>query len=298
MEMRALCQSFYDYSLSIRGYSKDTIKRYKYTIDFYCKFANITDINQVSVENVRALFFNGRSERNWTVNTYLVYYRSLTVFFRWCISQGFMEQKNPIPAIEKPRTEKALPDKLTKQDTIRLLEIIDNYPWQNKFLRYRNHAMFATFLFTGIRKQELLKLRYNDLDVENLSVFVKNGKGSKDRIVPMSPTLAVILKKYLEERTKLKKTCPEFFVSLHRNTGLTYAGLRDIAILIRKSSKINFTIHKLRHSFASMMIQNGVDIYSLSKLLGHSDISTTAIYLSASADHLRLQMAKHPLNDI
>lgn len=296
MEMRALCQSFYDYSLSIRGYSKDTIKRYKYTIDFYCKFANITDISQVSVENVRALFFNGRSERGWTVNTYLVYYRSLTVFFRWCINQGFMEQKNPIPAIEKPRTEKALPDKLTKQDTIRLLEIIDNYPWQNKFLRHRNHAMFATFLFTGIRKQELLKLRYNDVDVENLSVFVKNGKGSKDRIVPMSPTLAVILKKYLEERIKLKKTCPEFFVSLHRNTGLTYAGLRDIAILIRKSSKINFTIHKLRHSFASMMIQNGVDIYSLSKLLGHSDISTTAIYLSASADHLRTQMAKHPLN--
>ncbi len=296
--MRALCQQFYDYSLSIRGYSKDTIKRYKHTIDFFCKFANITDINQVSVENVRALFLNGRSKRNWTVSTYLVYYRSLTVFFRWCISQGFMTEKNPVPDIEKPRVEKTLPKKLTQQDTIRLLEIIDNYPWQNKFLRYRNHAMFATFLFTGIRKQELLKLKYTDMDIENLSVFVKNGKGNKDRIVPMSPSLAVILKKYLEERSKLKKTCPEFFVSLHRNTGLTYAGLRSIAITMRRVSKIDFSIHKLRHSFACMMIQSGCDIYSLSKLMGHSDISTTAIYLSASADHLRSQMTKHPLNDL
>ncbi len=297
MEMRALCQQFYDYSLSIRGYSKDTIKRYKFTLDFYCKFANITNINQVSVENVRALFFNGRSERNWSVHTFLVYHRSLCVFFRWCIGQGLIT-KNPINEIEKPKLEKRLPSKLTKQDAFRLLEIVYNYPWQNKFLRYRNHAMFATFVFCGLRKNELLKLKYTDVDIDNLTIFIKQGKGSKDRILPMSPTLAIILTKYLEERMKHQKTCPEFFASLHRNTGLTYGGLRDIAVMIRKSSKINFTIHKLRHSFACMLLQNGCDIYSLSRLMGHSDISTTAIYLSASADHLRLQMAKHPLNDI
>ena len=296
--MRALCQRFYDYSSSIRGYSKDTIRRYKFTMDYYCKFSNITDINQVSVENVRALFFNGRSERNWSVNTFLVYHRSLCVFFRWCIAQGFMVQKNPILEIEKPKLEKRLPSKLTKQDALRLLEIVYNYPWQNKFLRERNHAMFATIIFCGLRKKELLKLKYTDVDIENLSIFIRQGKGSKDRILPMSPTLATILKKYLEERATRQKTCPEFFASFHRNVGLTYGGLRDIAVTIRKSSKINFTIHKLRHSFACMMIQSGCDIYSLSKMMGHSDISTTAIYLSASADHLRLQMAKHPLNEI
>ena len=295
--MRVLCQRFYDYSLSIRGYSRDTIRRYKFTIDYYCKFANVNNINEVSVENVRALFFKGRSERNWSVNTFLVYHRSLCVFFRWCISQGLMTE-NPIEEIEKPKLEKRLPSKLTKQDTVRLLEVVDNYPWQNKFLRYRNHAMFATFVFCGLRKQELLKLKYTDIDIENLSIFIKQGKGSKDRILPMSPTLAIILKKYLEERVRLQKTCPEFFASLHRNTGLTYGGLREIAVMIRKTSKINFTIHKLRHSFACLLLQSGCDIYSLSKLLGHTDISTTAIYLSASADHLRLQMGKHPLNNI
>ena len=108
--------------------------------------------------------------------------------------------KNPINEIERPKQQKTLPSKLTKQDSMRLLEIVDNYPWQNKFLRFRNHAMFATFIFCGLRKSELLKLKYTDVDLENLTIFVRQGKGSKDRILPMSPTLAVILKKYLEER--------------------------------------------------------------------------------------------------
>ncbi len=297
MDMRTLCQRFYDYSLSIRGYSKDTIKRYKYVIDFYCKFANINDISQVSEENVRALFFYGRTERKWTPNTFLVYHKSLLVFFRWCIGEGFMLQKNPIPDIEKPKLYKMLPKKLTRQDTLHLLEVVYNYPWQCKFLRYRNHAIFSTFVFCGLRKQELLKLKYTDVDIENLSIFIRQGKGNKDRIIPLSPTLASILKKYLEERVQSKKTCPEFFASFHRNTGLTDAGLIILATAIRKSSGINFTIHKLRHSFACLMIEGGCDIYSLSKMLGHSDIKTTTIYLHATADHLRLQMTKHPLND-
>jgi site-specific recombinase XerD len=298
MEIQTLCQMFYDYSTSIRGYSSDTIRRYKFTIEYYCKFAHITNIEQVSTENVRALFFNGRSERKWTVNTFLVYHRSLSVFFRWCINKEFMKQKNPILEIEKPKLEKRLPSKLTKQDTLKLLEIVYNYPWHNNFLRLRNHAMFAIIIFCGLRKSELLKLKYTDVDIDNFSIFIRQGKGSKDRILPMSSTLATILKKYLCERIKHQKTCSEFFASFSQNKGLTYGGLREIAMIISKASNINFTLHKLRHSFACMMLQSGCDIYSLSKLLGHSDISTTAIYLSASADHLRLQMSKHPLNDM
>ncbi len=297
MEMRVLCQKFYDYSSSILGYSKNTILRYRHAINFYCQFAKISQIEQVSEENVRALFFHGRSQRNWTPNTFLCYHKSLLVFFRWCISQGFMKQKNPIPDIEKPRVEKRLPVKLTKQNTLRLLEIVYNYPWQCKFLRYRNHAIFATYIFCGLRKQELLKLKYTDVDIENLSVFIRQGKGNKDRIVPMSPTLAIILNKYLEERVRMKKTCPEFFASFTRNMGLTDTGVRNLVDKIRKASGINFTIHKLRHTFATLLLEGGCDIYSLSKMMGHTNIGTTTIYLYASAEHLRGQLMKHPLND-
>jgi site-specific recombinase XerD len=176
--------------------------------------------------------------------------------------------------------------------------VVYNYPYDYKFLRYRNHAIFSTFLFAGLRKKELLKLKYADVDIENLSIFVNQGKGSKDRVVPMSYTLAQSLKRYLEERKKLNKTCPEFFVSLNRNMGFTNTGLRNLVRKIKATSKINFTVHKLRHTFATLMLEGGCDIFSLSRMMGHSDIKTTTIYLAASAEHLRSQMTKHPLNDL
>jgi site-specific recombinase XerD len=207
-------------------------------------------------------------------------------------------EKNPITDIEKPKMEKRLPIKLNKQVSMRLLEVIDNYPYGHKFLRYRNHAIFSTFIFTGLRKQELLNLKFTDIDIDNLTIFVKQGKGNKDRIVPISHTLAQSLKKYSEERKRLNKTNPEFFSSIRGNVGFTENGLKKLVDQVRQSSGVTFSIHKLRHTFATLMLEGGCDIYSLSKMMGHSDIKTTTIYLSASAEHLRSQMVKHPLNDL
>ncbi len=295
--MEILAQRFCDYSDSIRGYSKATIKRYKSIINYYCRSAGVKEISQVTDENVRELFYYGRIQRSWSTNTFIIYHKTLLVFFRWCIKQGYME-KNPVIDIEKPKLEKKLPPKLTKQDALRLLEVVYNYPYGTKFLRYRNHAIFSTFIFAGLRKQELLNLKFTDVDLENLTIFVRQGKGSKDRIIPMSYTLAQTLKRYLEERKKLGRTCPEFFVSSRCNMGFTDSGLKVLTDRIREVSKIRFTVHKLRHTFATLMLEGGCDIYSLSKMMGHSDIKTTTIYLAASAEHLRSQMTKHPLNEL
>ena len=297
MDIRILLQKFCDYSVSIRGYSKDTIRRYKYVINCFCKFVGVDETNQINNDNVRTLFYYGRTERKWSVNTFIVYHKTLLVFFRWCVKQGYMKE-NPITDIEIPKKEKRLPTKLTKQQALHLLEIVYNYPYDYKFLRYRNHAIFSTFIFTGLRKQELLNLKYTDIDIENLTLFVRQGKGNKDRIIPISYTLAQTLKKYKDERKRLNKTNPEFFSSLHGNVGFTDNGLKKLVEQIRKSSGIFFTVHKLRHTYATLMLEGGCDIYSLSKMMGHSDIKTTTIYLTASAEHLRSQMTKHPLNDL
>ncbi len=297
MDIEILSQKFCDYSSSIRGYSKHTIQRYRNVIKRYCQLANISEINQVNDDNVRALFYYGRTERNWSVNTFIVYHKTLLVFFRWCITKGYM-QNNPITDIEKPKMEKRLPVKLNKQVSLRLLEVVYNYPYEYKFLRYRNHAIFSTFIFTGLRKQELLNLKYTDIDTDNFTIFIKQGKGNKDRIVPMSYTLAQSLKRYQDERKRLNKTNPEFFSSLRGNVGFTDNGLKKLVDQVRKSSGVPFTVHKLRHTFATLMLEGGCDIYSLSKMMGHSDSKTTTIYLSASAEHLRGQMVKHPLNDL
>lgn len=297
MDIDLLTRKFYEYSSYIRGYSKPTIIRYRQTINYYCHFAGITEIGQVNGQNIRELFLHGRVERKWRPNTFICYHKSLSVFFQWCIQNGHM-QNNPVADIEIPKLEKRLPPKLTKQDALRLLEVVYNYPYDYKYLRYRNHAIFSTFIFAGLRKKELLNLRFTDVDLQNLTIFVNQGKGHKDRIIPMSYTLAQTLKRYVEERKRLRKTCPEFFASLNRDLGFTESGLKLLVEKMARVSRISFTIHKLRHTFATLMLEGGCDIYSLSRMMGHSDIKTTTIYLAASAEHLRSQIGKHPLNDM
>lgn len=295
MSIQILLQKFCDYSKYIKGYSPETITRYKQVVNFFCNIAKISEIEEVTDENTRNLFYYGRTTLKWSPNTFICYHKSLMVFFRYCIAEGYMNA-NPIEKIEVPKLDKRLPSKLTKQDAMRILEVVDNYPYQCSFLRFRNYAIFSTFIFTGIRKQELLNLKFTDIDVENLSIFIRQGKGGKDRIIPINYRLAEALKKYIEVRKKNYKTCPEFFTSYTYDMGFTESGLKRLVEKINSSSGIKFGVHKLRHTFATLMLEGGCDIYSLSKMMGHSDIKTTTVYLAASVQHLREQILKHPLN--
>lgn len=296
MDILLLGEQFCEYSRSIRGYTAATVRRYKYVISSFTRLMGISSLEQVNNALMRSLFLYGRTERKWSTRTYLVYQMTLLVFFRWCVQQGYMAA-NPVEGIESPKLEKRAPIIVTEKNALRILEIVENYPYESKFLRYRNQAIFATFLFAGLRKQELLSLKYADVDVENLTIFVRQGKGSKDRILPMSYTLAQSLKRYRDERNRQHKTCPEFFASSNRNLGYTDNGLKRLVVQVSKAVGFKFTVHKLRHTFATLMLEGGCDIYSLSRMMGHSDIKTTTIYLSATAEHLRVQMQKHPLDN-
>lgn len=295
MEIKILAGQFYDYSFHIRGYSKETIKRYKNAINFFCKATCLTHIEQINEKNVHQFFMYGRVTREWSPGTFITYHKTLVVFFRWCVEKNHIE-KNYAEEIETPKLNKGLPKKIEKEDAFKLLEVSFNYPYTYKFLRHRDHAIFSMFLFAGLRKTELLNLKLTEVDIDNLTIFVTKGKGGKDRIIPMSHTLAQSLSRYLEERKRLRKTCPEFFTSPNRNQGFTDSGMKRLVRKMKDASKIDFSIHKLRHTFATLMVEGGCDIYSLSRMMGHSDIKTTTIYLSATAEHLRGQMVKHPLN--
>ena len=295
-EVQLLLEEFCDHANYIQGLSKTTIKRYRNVIGFFCSHAGIESIDQVTDDKVRELFLIGRVERNWAPNTSIVYHKTLAVFFRWCMKKGLIDH-NPTDDIELPKLRKRLPAKLSKQEALRVLEVAYNYPYKYRFLRYRNHALFSTFVFAGLRKSEALNLKYADVDLDARTIFVSNGKGGKDRIIPMNHRLVQAYARYLTERRRLNKSCPEFFTSLNRNIGYTDAGLKRVVKQMRTASGIYFTIHKLRHTFATLMLEGGCDIYSLSKMLGHSNINTTTIYLAASAEHLRAQISKHPLNE-
>lgn len=233
MEIQIIAQEFYDYSLFYKGLSKETIRKYKYTTDSYVKLQGITTLSDVTHENVRKLFFYGRAERKWSADTALIFHTSLHVFFNWCIMKGYIDF-NPIAELERPRLQHRLPKRLTKQESFRLLEIVSNLPYENNFLRQRNYAIIAMFIFAGLRKKELLNLKYSDVDLDNSSLFVNQGKGAKDRIIPISETLAKNLRLYVSERKRLKRTCPHFFTSSTRNSGFTEDGLKHVIDNLKK----------------------------------------------------------------
>ncbi len=295
MDIEILTKRFCDYSRYILNFSPATIARYRQLIGYYYRYSKITEIEQVNEENIRALLFHGSIERKWKPNTILNYHKTLNVFFKWCIEEKVLTV-NPIEKIKPPKLGKHVPKALTKQAAEKILDTVANFPYPDKFLRDRNYAIFATFLFAGLRKNELLTLKFSDVDLENLTLFVR-GKGDKDRFIPISYPLAEALKKYLVQRNRMCKTCPEFFTSYFKDKPFTYTGLKRIVNHISKITEIKFTCHSLRHTFASLMLMGGTDIFNVSKLLGHSSIKTTVIYLMLNIEYLHDEMLRHPLNN-
>ncbi len=297
MDISIAASKFYQESQYLLNYSLPTIRRYKQTLRSYIRHANISQCSEITEENVRSYFLNGMTIQHWKSSSFSCIRITLNVFFKWCIANRLLTF-NPIDNIQRPKKETSLPKGLSKVQALRILDIVYNYPYKTRFIRKRNHAMFSMFLFAGLRKSELLNLKFTDVDIENLSVFVRWGKGKKDRVIPMSIGLAQSLKSYLEERAKHHVVCPEFFATDRGKCKIDERVLQIIVSQLKKISGIEFGIHKLRHTFATLMLEGGCDIFSLSKMMGHSDITTTTIYLSATTEHLRGQIIKHPLNQL
>jgi site-specific recombinase XerD len=295
MPIHILEENFHSYTLHTRGFSAGTVRRNRNALQLFINHCHISEIEEVSADILRRWMFEGRKARNWSPATCRTYHKSLKVFFDWCVREKHLPQ-NPAVGMELPKKAQKIPGKLTRQDASRLLEVAYNSPSPNRFVRIRNHAILATFIFAGLRKNELLRLKFTDVDLANLALFISCGKGAKDRVVPIPAVLAGILQTYAAERLKARKTCPEFFTSWRDNDAVSPTSMRGLVRDLKKASGIAFYPHMLRHTFATLMLEGGCDIYSLSKMMGHSDIKTTTIYLAASVDHLRSEMRKHPLN--
>lgn len=295
MDIREVHKQFCEYQSTMKNYRFDTIDTYHSSLKIFLKLLpEVTQIEEVTPELAERFFYLGRTIRRWKPITFVSYHKGLNVFYKWAQKNHIVEI-NPFEHIEKPRLEKKLPTRLTKQEAKNLLEAVRNYKWFNPFLKARNYAIFSMFLYCGLRKGELLRLSVTDVDLTNLTVSIHQGKGNKDRIVPMPYQLRPILNTYLAERTRMNKTCEYFYASFNDNRPLSVHGFEHMIDQIKAASGIKFYPHMLRHTFATLMLEGGCDIYALSKMMGHNDIKTTTIYLSASVEHMRSQMVKHPL---
>ena len=276
------------------GLSEYTINKYEDGVRCFVKKSKLNLLREVRHEDIRSYLLEGRREKAWKPWTYRTYLITLKRFFQWCVEQGYID-KSPIGKLAMPRIEKHVPRGLSRQDVEHLLACTVNDRQVSEFIRKRNHALLSTFIFTGIRRRELLDLALDDVDLIQGSILVRQGKGNKDRLIPISETLVYSLERYIAARRQREYKCNELFASFRYDRSLTIDGLRSILKRIRQISGVSFTPHRLRHTFATLMLEGGCDIYSLSKLLGHSDIRTTTIYLSTTLHHLRQQIVRHPL---
>jgi site-specific recombinase XerD len=294
MTFQDIVVEYCQYIRVLKGYSSMTVTRYHKGLSLVIKMCQIKYLKELDVPMLERFFYAGRLERKWNAGTYLSYHSLLKTFFNWCINRGLVN-KNPMHEVGVPKQPKRIPKNLSMKQALHIMHVARNYPHGTALLRARNVAIMATFIFTGIRRKELLNLSLEDLNLERGYIVVRQGKGSKDRIIPIGAKLSSILRNYLRARKSKHYTCPTFFVSLRRNLPLMQAGLDWLIKSIRQASGIKFHPHMFRHTFATMMIEGGCDIYSLSKLMGHTDITTTTIYLSASNEHLMQQIGKHPM---
>ena len=217
-------------------------------------------------------------------------------FFDYLTFESYIKI-NPSDLIETPKIGKKLPDNLSLNEIIKIINNIDlNHPQG-----IRNRAIIETLYASGLRVSELINLKLSNLFFkENLiKVF---GKGNKQRLVPLGKFSKKYLKIYIENQRSKSKTMKNHSdtIFLNRNGHqlsrfMVFTIIKQLAI--KSNIKKNISPHTLRHSFATHLIENGADLRTIQKLLGHENIITTEIYTHLDTKHLKKIMKKfHPRN--
>ena len=272
---------FKDYFLVERGVTARSYQTCIAHVQHLLFFLGTENFRNVTENDIRDFLAQSKREKVWSPKTVRSYLQSFRSFYKWCRIRGYVK-KNPTQNIEKPKLPKRLPRCLTKGQAQIILMHTDNFQWCSDFAHARNVAIIYTFLFTGIRLNELLHIRFPDVNMETLEILIHEGKGKKERIVPIHPKLKRILQNYLQQRKIKKKSSKWFFTGVNSEKRLYEKNIYQICEKVIVSSGIKFSPHMLRHTFARLACDENINLFKLKEVLGHSEISTTQIYLSVS----------------
>jgi integrase/recombinase XerD len=209
----------------------------------------------------------------------------------------YSEKLAPVNAsdeIDSPRAGRTLPEPLSREDVASLLAAPD----PRKPAGRRDRAMLELLYATGLRVSELVSLELNDVDLES-RVLVARGKGSKERLVPLGAPAADAVKAYLagaRDALLRGRRSKDLFVT-PRGRRLTRQGMAKLLSRHARAAGIRRRVspHKLRHSFATHLLEGGADLRAVQAMLGHADVTTTQIYTHVDRSHAkRLHERFHP----
>jgi integrase/recombinase XerD len=266
--------------LNYRRYSQNTVKTYSDALEVFFRFfndrppeiINIDDLIQFNTEYILKKNLSA-SYQNQVINAIKLFYRNR------------FNRTMEVDFIQRPRREKRLPNVLSKNEVKSILEAPTN-------LKYR--AMLSLIYACGLRRSELLNLTLKDILSDRGLLFIRQSKGKKDRVVPISIKLIEMLRDYYIAYK------PKTWLFEGQEVGKKYSE-RSIQLVLNQAvekAKIvkPVSLHWLRHSYATHLLENGTDLRYIQELLGHSSSRTTEIYTHVSTRNL--QQIRSPFDDL
>ena len=286
--------AFLQYLVNERNYSENTRLNYEIDLRGFFEFLGKTKLQEVSRIELRRYLALLQSKllSKRTISRRVACLRS---FFKYLLKEGHVK-KNPMVSLRSPKLEKKLPNLLSENEVDRLLS------FATKDLNdFRDQAILEALYSTGCRVSELVNLNVSDVDVIG-GVARVLGKGRKERLCPIGERALRAIRSYVDERKKDRRLKDQKSLFLNhsrhaRGSRLTGRSVRRILDrrMLEMSLNDHISPHALRHSFATHLLNRGADLRAVQELLGHSNISTTAIYTHVSSERLKRVYAKaHP----
>ena len=289
-------EDYLRYSQIERGLSDNTIFAYRQDLMDFLAFLKKEGLDSWPTKAVDIdAFLAEQRDLNKATSSISRMISSLRKFYQWLVRQN-IQKINPMLEIDSPKKEHRLPVALSVDEVTKLLD----QPDVTKKLGIRDRALLETLYATGIRVSELINLKFSDLH-EELKLLKVLGKGSKERLIPISDVAISWIKSYQEKvrdplLLKSGKYTDTIFLN-NRGGALTRQAVWQIIKRYCQMAGIrkNVTPHTLRHTFATHLLENGADLRVVQEILGHSDISTTQIYTNLSQQHiLQVYTKTHP----
>lgn len=319
-----LLRDFLSYHQTIQGHSKKTVDEYFLDLRNFFRYIKLdkglvprqTPLEEISIDDVDLalvksvsltdiysyLSFLSNSRARNAKNPYagtglMASTRARKVatirsFYKYLVNKARLLDENPIKELDSPRQKQSLPRFLTLDESIQLLESIDGANMERDF------CIITLFLNCGLRISEMVGLNLTDVRDDRLRVL---GKGNKERIVFLNVACQNAIEDWLAVRSKSGAADPYALFITRKHTRITTDGVHYMLkkrFLAAGLDSTKYSAHKLRHTAATLMLQNGVDVRTLQEVLGHENLNTTQIYTHVDSDALRTAAQANPLGNM
>lgn len=265
--------------MELQNYSASTIKSYVYAVKHLSLYYHLCP-SQLSDDQI-GIYLKSVRDRDCSWSTVNAYFNGIKWFYTRILDRQWNQRQLP-----RPRREKRLPEILSKEEVKRLFEAVDN-------LKHKT-AMMVMYS-GGLRIGELVRLKVKDIDSDRMLIRVEQAKGKKDRNTLLSPTALVMLRRYW----RMYHPCREWlFESMDKQGHWSIRSAQQVFKRAVTQAGIHKKVssHALRHSFATHLLEQGVDILTIKELLGHNQLQTTAKYLHVRQS--RLSSLDNPLDQL